>query len=174
MPLDTQTYDLDAEIDRMEQEREETAERLADIDGDSPATQDLAEQGQDLTRHLSGLQWLRAEFDADSITLGAITNGERNRIREVVSSASGAGVQQNAYVAQGTLEAPYLQHDPEETTIGAFEDTVAAVADLHPAFVDWAESEITDLGRMDGEMGNSFRDLVAEKRTQATATPDNG
>lgn len=174
MPLDTREYDISAEIDRMEQEREETAERLAEMDGDSPAAQELAQEGQDLTRYLSGLAWFRSEFDADSITLGALTNGERNRVREVVQDASGSGVQQNAYVAQGTVDAPYLEHDPESTTLGQFKDTVAAVADLHPAFVDWAESEITDLGRMDGEMGNSFQELVQEKKAQATATQTNG
>lgn len=174
MPLDTHEYDISAEISEMEQEREETAEQLAGIDDDSPATQELAETGQRLDRFISGLSWFQSEFDADSVTLGALTNGERNRIQTVVQEASGAGVQQNAYVAQGTVEAPYVEHDPDATTMGQFKDTVAAVADLHPAFVDWAESEITDLGRMDGEMGNSFRDLVAEKRNQATATQDSG
>ena len=48
------------------------------------------------------------------------------------------------------------------------------VADLHPAFVDWAESEITDLGRMDGDTGKSFRALVLEKRTQALSEATNG
>jgi hypothetical protein len=174
MPLETSTYGLDEEIESMEREREEKAERLAKLPDDSPATEQLAERGQTLTRYLSGLRWYREEFDADSITLGALTNGERNRIQQVVQEASGSGVQQNAYVAQGTLEAAYLGHDPEETTMGAFKDTVRAVADLHPAFVDWAESEITDLGRMDGEMGNSFRDLVQAKKTQATADQTNG
>jgi len=174
MPLDTQTYDLGDEIDRMEQEREDAAEQLANVDDDSPATQELAEKGQRLDRYLSGLAWYRREFDADSIELGALTNGERNRIQQVVREASGSGVQQNAYVAQGTLEAAYLEHDPEETTMGQFKETVREVAELHPMFVDWAESEITDLGRMDGEMGNSFRDLVQAKRTQATSNQTNG
>lgn len=174
MPLETETYDLEAEIERMEQEREETAERLANIDDGSPATGELVEKGQQLDRYLSGLAWLRQEFDADTVTLGALTNGERNRIREVVREASVEGVQQNAYVAQGTHDGPYLEHDPEATTRGQFEDTVAAVSNLHPAYVDWAESEITDLGRMDGEMGNSFRDLVQAKRNQATSNQNNG
>lgn len=174
MPLDTQTYDLDAEIDRMEREREQAAERLAEMDTDSPAAQKHAETGEDMTKYLSGLRWYRDEFDADTITLGALTNGERNMIKQVVQEVSVAGVQQNAYVAQGTLDAGYLEHDPDETTMGEFKDTVAAVAELHPMFVDWAENEISQLGRMDGEMGNSFRDLVLEKRTQATANQTNG
>lgn len=174
MPLETQTFDLGDEMDQMEREREEAADQLATLGEDSPATDQLIEKGQRLDRFISGLAWFRAEFETDTVTLGALTNGERNRIQNVVADASGAGVQQNAYVAQGTIDAPYAAHDAEETVMGDFKDTVAAVADLHPAFVDWAEREITDLGRMGGETGNSFRDLVLAKRTQATATPKNG
>ena len=57
-----------------------------------------------------------------------------------------------------------IEHDPDAMDQSDFEESVAAVADLDPGFVDWAEREIGKLARMDGETGNSFRELVAEKR----------
>ena len=172
MPLDTQTYDLESTIQDLEAEREDLADRMADADPESPAAQQLIEEGQQVDRYLSGLEWYRAEFDADELTLGALTNGERHRVQDVAGDTAGA--RQNAYVAMGTVDGAYLEHDPEAVTNGDLSETTMRVADLHPAFVDWAEQEITELGRMDGDTGKSFRALVLERRIQATSEATNG
>ena len=175
MPLDTQTFDIHETLDDLETEREELAEQVADADPESGAAQQLVERGQQMDRFISGLEWYRNHFGKDRITVGALTNGERHLVRNTADRIGGdyAG-RQNAYVAMGTADAPYLEHDPEDLNEPDYEETIKQVAQLHPAFVDWMESKITDLGRLDGDTGKSFESLVLEKRLQQTSAETNG
>lgn len=172
MPLDTRTVDIEREVETLEQDREELADKVANHD-DPP--QQLIERGQRLDRYIAGLQWYQDTLGGESVTLGALTNGERHQVRDTAEriGASTAG-RQNAYVAMGTVEGEYVEHDANDILQDEFEDTIANVTDLHPAFVDWAEQEITELGRMDGDTGKSFSELVLAKQTQANSPETNG
>lgn len=175
MPLETKTLDLNAEIEELEREREELAAKLADADPESPATQELDTKGQRKDRYIAGLTWYTQEYDSPEIKVGALTNGERHQVRDTADEigANTAG-QQNAYVAMGTVDAGYLVHEPGSARPDRFKETIGNVADLHPAFVDWIENEITGLGRMSGDLGKSFRELAAEKRKSGTSAGRNG
>jgi len=175
MPLETRVYDLETTIQDLESEREETAATVAMSDPDSNAVQQLDEKGQRLDRYLSGLWWYRDEYDAESITLGALTNGERHRVRDKADQIGQTpAARQNVYVALGTIDAAYVEHDSDAINESDFEETIQTVADLHPAFVDWVENEITNLGRMDGDTGKSFSELVLAKQLQANSQETNG
>jgi len=172
MPLRTNTIDLDEAKDRLREERDQAAERQADAEPKTGAAQQAAQEGQQADRFLSGLAWFTAEYpECDELIFGALTNGERHFIQDIADGAASVGVYTNAYVAVATRKAPYLEHDPSEVpgNQAAVEQTVRAVADLHPAFVDWAEDRIGGVGRYDGgEMGKSYSNLVLEKRTRGT------
>lgn len=172
MPLDTRTYDLAETIDELDDTRREKAEAQADYPPDSQAAQQLAAEGQQADRFHTGLCWLRDEFDVQSVTLSALTNGERRRVAD--TSAQTPYNRSDIYVAAGTHDAPWCEHDPDATTQDDFEETVRAITDLHPALVDWAEQEIGDLSHVDGETGKSYRALVLEARTRPDSTNESG
>jgi len=163
MPLETSTYNIAGEISDLRDRQDELAETIANSDDVTPLVEDAQQEGQQIDRYIAGLEWLRDKFDAEGLVLGSLTNGERHRVQETAGSSSAA--RQNAYVAMGTVEGPYIEHE-EPITQGDFEASTANVADLHPGYVDWAEKEITEMSRLSGEMGNGFRDLVREKQSR--------
>lgn len=172
MPLSTETYDLDAERDRLTEEMAEYADQQADAPVGSDAARQAAQHGQRAERLRAGVAWAADTWDADSVTLAALTNGERHRVRDTAEESPYK--HGDCYVAAGTYDAPYLEHDPENVNQSDFEDTVKRVVDAHPAFVDWAESRISDLSRVGADTGKSYRDLVLETRARATAETTNG
>lgn len=180
MPLRTTEIDLAAERDALTDQAEAMAEKQADFPMGSDGARQAGEMGQELTRHRAGVVWALEEWDTDSVTVGAMTNGERHLVGELVDAdAAGAvAMRQNVYVAVGTRAAPYLAHDPERLTHPeereAVRETAGNVATIHPAFADWVMAKIQDLGQPDGDMGKSYRELVLAKRRQATSEQENG
>lgn len=173
MPLDTKTYDLSDEQDRLREEREEYAQEQAEAPIGSDAAQQAAQLGQQADRFLSGIAWAIETWDVDSVTLSALTNGERRRVVDRVSEEGWATA--DCYVAHGTYDAPYLAHDPDAVREDDFDATFRNVTDLHPAYVDWAEQQISDLGGVGaGDSGKSYRELVLEKRTQVASQNESG
>lgn len=172
MPLDTREYDLDAAVERLTEDMEAAAERQAEAPVGSDAAEQAAQRGQRAERLRSGVRWAVEAWDAESVALAALTNGERRRVLDTVDDTGWNMA--DCYVAAGTYEAPYLEHDPEAVVQEDYEDTVLNVVDLHPAFVDWAESRVRDLGRMGDEEGKSYRALVLEKRLQGSSQTENG
>lgn len=175
MPLDTRRVDVNEEIESLKEERDGVAEKVADADPESNATQQLVQQGQRLDRYISGLAWYAREYEDSELVLGALTNGERHRVRDTADRIGETdAARQNAYVAHGVTEAAFLKHDADAVIQEAFEESIRAVADMHPAFVDWLEKEITDLGRLGSDTGKSFSELVLAKQTQRVSPENNG
>jgi hypothetical protein len=172
MPLHTREYDIDDEIERLDTQRREKAAQQAEYPPSEPAAQQLASEGQRADRFRAGLLWLREEFDVETITLSALTNGERRRVSHTDDEEPYD--RSDIYVAAGTYDAPWLAHDPENVAQGDFEETVRAITDLHPALVDWCEHQLSDLGGVSGDTGKSYATLVLEKRLQAASTEESG
>ena len=173
MPLQTDTIDLAEELDRLKQRRGEIADKVAEYDP-SDAPPSLVDEGKDIDQFVSGIGMFRAEYETDQITLAALTNGERHLVADVASETGATGADQNAFVAVGTRDAPYLHHDPDSLSPSTVKETAVAVGDLPPGFVDWVQSQIANLGSMDGDTGKSFGELVREKRKQADSTETSG
>lgn len=176
MALRTERFAFDAEIERLTAEMEQHAEQQAEYPIGSDGAQQAAQQGQQSERFRTGLQWAAEEWDATAVELAALTAGERNLVRDLAEQITASGGQVNAWIAVGTHDAPYLQHDPATVpdNPAAIKDTIAQIPALHPAFVDWAEARISDLSRMDGDTGKSYQELVLEKRASTSSTGEHG
>lgn len=181
MPLTTTTIDLEDEYHRLSDEMERYAEEQAKYDRGTDGAQVAAAQGQRAERLRSGVAWAMdypghpdvdgSGWDVQTLTVGALTNGDRHLVNDVADEVGYKRA--DAYVAAGTVDAPFLQHDADDRTVDEFKATVQAVPDLHPSFVDWLEDRITDISQV-GEEGKSYLELVQEKRSQATSPDESG
>lgn len=190
MPLRTDTIELDAELDRLREEKDAKAAEQIDFPAGSDGAQQAAQEGQQADRFLSGVAWAMQAHDddsapfwtdeADAITFGALTNGERHLVSILVdgSKDTADAMRQNVYVAIGTRDAPFVEHDPAALTDpeerAAIKETAGHIANVHPAFADWAEQQIAELDRVGADTGKSYRELVQEKRRQETLPSENG
>jgi len=176
MPLEEREFDLADTADRLEAEMRDAARDQAEYPVGSDGAKQAAQEGQRYQQFRAGLLWARgwpddpdrdgSGWDADSITLASLKNGERTMISDLAERNPDLS-QTDLYVAAGTVDAPYLKHDPHNTTPENVVETALALADTHPHFVDWAEHEISSLGGMGAE-GNAYRTLVQEMRTSET------
>lgn len=174
MPLQTQTIDLNAEIQRLQSEMEEVAEKHATLTAndapDEQATQVL-QQGNNLNNQINVLTALQdgalEGYDpVESVTLAGLTAGEVNLVEDIVDGNAGVR-HRDAWVAIGTREGPYLEHDPEsQLSVGGVKPSVVSVADLPLPYVQWAEQKISELSHVSEEEGNGFLELVQEKQAE--------
>lgn len=181
MPLDTEPYDFDAEIERLEDERQELAERAGTEAAESDdglsaaAVQQAQQRGTQLDNYLAGLRWAREHCDADSVVLGGLTAGDDALVEDHVTDArqqgdgpdTAMGRTRMHVVAAGTVEGPWLAEDGDHLA------TVSNVADLHPGLVQWAEEHINSLGTVEGNGQSSFRALLVAT-AQQTSTETSG
>lgn len=181
MPLQTRTYDLREERDRLEAEREELAAEVAALDRGNPERQELLQRGQELDAHLDGLD---AVIDPpadvaipqfDSVTLGGLTGGEYGQIEDELVSAAldrgddsvGSGAERIHLVAKGTVEALYLDDGM------GYEQAIAATAQLPLGYLKWAEAEINEMTSVGNGERESFESLVAaNSASEPSAEPD--
>lgn len=176
MPLDTQYYEFDAEIERLEAAMKETAEELAPLDDANPVAPQLAQAGQQLQSQLDGLRWAQNvahlpedeggvgvwDEEVDGVTLCGLTGGEYGQVEDTVEG--GQGEARVYFVAKGTVEAPYVSGDM------GFKERVAAAAALPIGYLRWADSRINELMSVEGNGEPRFGDLLADARRKQTST----
>jgi hypothetical protein len=167
VPFDTETIDLDAERDRLLEAREDLAAKVAGIEADNPAHDGLVAEGKRIDNRLQGVEWAIAEWDVDTVTLAAPTGGEWGRMEDRIAEARdgadvepGQGASRVYQVAQGTVEAPYV--DGAET----FEQRLSATAQLPVPYLKWANGRINELMSVGNGERRSFDALVAAKRRE--------
>lgn len=165
MPLDTRHINFDEEIERLEGEIDDIAEKVAELDPTTDRAKSLESRGNRLDTHRRGLEWARDEWDVDGVELGGLNAGEYGEMQDKLPDGAGEGATRIYYVAAGTTEAPYAEDD--------LEDAVANVAQLSIAYARWAEAQINDLTSV-GETGNRFYGSLREKRTETTSTQTSG
>lgn len=176
MPLDEKTFDLEEVADDLEEQMREAAKEQATFDVGTPGAKQAAQEGQRYQQYRAGVLWALgypnrddmdgAQWDTETVTFGALKNGERRMIADLV--ADNDLPRGDLYIAAGTVDAPYLEHDAYAKTSDDVVETAFAVADVHPNFADWAEYAISDLGGMGAE-GNAYRTLVQEMRNSETS-----
>jgi len=183
MALRTKTIDLEAERDRLQEQMADIAQQQADweetvaeSDGDNEAAarrvRQLTQQGNELNNQRNILAWAQDEWGVESVTLAGLTTGEVNRVEDTIEKIPAAR-ERDAWVALGTHEAPYLDHEPRNITQDEYEQTVRAVADLPLPYVRWAEAKISELSHLSEAEGNAYLELVQDKRG-ATSPTKNG
>lgn len=181
MALRTETIEFDAERDRLTERMEELAERQVEYQQSAEETdsEEIREQKQRQARQLlqegNRLENQREVLAAiengdidglpafESVELAGLTTGDVNRVEDVAEEHESVR-ERDAWVAIGTQDAPYLEHDPGEIVHAAFEDTVRAVTDLPLPYVQWAEAKIADLSHLGADEGNGYLALVREMR----------
>jgi hypothetical protein len=169
MPLQTRTYDLREERERLEAEREELAAEVAALDPDNPERQEHLQRGQQLDAYLDGLD---AVIDPpeevaipqfDTVGLGGLTGGEYGQIEDQLVSAAlnrgddsvGSGAERIHLVAKGTVDATYLDDGM------GYEQQIAATAQLPLGYLKWAEAKIDEMTSVGNGERESFESLVA-------------
>ena len=182
MSLHTDTYDLKAEYDRLDEQVAEYAAEYAEAEPGSNAQALAARQGKEAERHRAGLAWALGYpddperdgagwDDGVSVSFGALTNGERHLMGDTIDDTGWKD--QDAYVAIATADAPYLAHDPDAIDPDDYRDTIMNVVDLHPEFVAWAEARAEDVSR-GGDTGKSFLESAMEAAGSTTSPETNG
>jgi len=166
MPLQTKTFEFDAERERLRDEMNDVAEQQADWDFDTDQGQRLLSRGNELQTFINILGVVDDQWDVDSVELAGLSPGEVNRVADFAESNDGVQ-ERDPWVAVGTHSAPYLEHDPENIRPGDFEATVGVIVDDVPlAYLRWAQSQINELSHLDDGLGNGYLDLVLEKRAE--------
>lgn len=168
MPLQTDTIDLKAERTRLYTEMEEVAEQQAEWGHNDARAQQLLARGNELNNHYHILDWAMDEWGIETVELAGLSAGEINRVGDFVDEHESVRELQ-PWVAVGTRDAPYLEHDPDNIRPGEFETTVFRLVDDVPlAYQQWAEQRIHELTHMTESEGNAYLQLVDEKRRAQT------
>ena len=185
-----QTYDVAAEFDRLQQEREgiaddavELEQRMASFD---EVPDDLSQEyretlaeGHKRDRYLTGLEWALdppTGASIDEITLSALTAGDEQWVsgrsdaladqlaREWGADADGVDGGRVLHVAAvGIADCPRFDGSPDP------EARVERVREWHPSFVKWVADRVDDLSTPEVE-GKNFGALLRDKRP--TDAPD--
>lgn len=168
MPLRTETYDLDEEVQRLEDKAAELDDVLEDVDDGNPAAEPLQNERAGIEAALVGVRWARDDaFEADyvpqwdedvnEITLGGLTAGEMAQLEDDIgTNGGGTGAARIYQVAKATVDAPYIDADADE------DQRISAVSGLPGPYVKWAEARIDDLTGVGGNEETSYRELFEE------------
>lgn len=192
MALRTETYDLDEEVQRLEDDISELEDVLAGMSPDHDRHAELVEVKQRLTVQANGVRWAASEAadadycpvwseDVDELTLAGLTGGEVAKTNDSLPADTGMGAKRVNFVAAGTPHpgdedvknrpaievsspAPYVDASQSE------EDRIAVVADLPDPFLQWAHARINELTTVGGNGKLNFDKLRAEIETTSPAT----
>ena len=167
MTLQEETINLEAEVDRLESELRETAEKAAGLDDDNPRKSELLQEGRQLDARLAGVRWAVSEWDVDEVTLAGLTGGEFGKIEDGLQQdgTTGSGATRVFLVESGTVDAPYVSDDMTE------DQRIASVGQLPITYLKWADARINEMTTLGGN-GNEtrFADLLEESRQKRTST----
>jgi hypothetical protein len=169
---DPETIELDAEYDRIVDALEDTTDRLAGMDETTDEYDVLDQRASRLETHRRGIEWVRDEWDVDSITLRPLTIGDDARLDEHTTSTPERRLWQ---IAIGTVDAPYLEHDAEEypgVKMDAVAKTVATIDDTIPIAVGrWLQDRIDGVSSVGNRnAADSYARLLTTKRAEETST----
>jgi len=175
MPLRTETYDLDEEVQRLEDKLEEIDAVLDQADDDNPVAQQAAADRPQIEAQLEGVRWARddahdADYgpkwdeDVDTIELAGLTAGEFGRLEDDIGqSGGGNGMVRVHQVAKGTADAPYVDEGMDK------DDQIIAVSQLPVSYTKWAEARIDELTGVGGNEETSYAELYEETQTSTQA-----
>lgn len=145
---------LQTERDRLYSEMQTIQDEISDMDPSSKPAQAKKQIGFRLGEQKRGVEWAMEEWDIDSITVQSLTLGHEALIMDAgADQQTKPGTYQNYQMALGTVDAPYLEHDPADPTPEAVQRTVAKVGNIESlAFGKWL------LARIDSESAGNWND----------------
>lgn len=177
MPLREQRFDFQEEIDRLEAECREVAERLASLDDSNPKREELLEEGQSLDAQLAGVRWAVDAHDdeavpvwdaaVDGVRLGGLTGGEFGRVEDDLrDGGGGGGMVRVLMVARGTLDAPYVDDGMSD------KEVIGATSSLPLTFLKWAQARVNEMTTVGGNGEKRFGDFLDEARATETSSSE--
>ena len=192
MVLQTETYDLSDEVQRLKGDIAELEEILDNADEDSDVRAEVAGIKQRLNVQLSGVKWAASEAagadycpawgeDVDAVTLAGLTGGEVARTNDSLPAETGEGARRVNFVAAGSPHpdddsvqgrpgvdvsspAPYVDANQSE------EDRIAVVSDLPDTYLRWAHARINELTTVGGNGSLDFDKFREAIETTSTET----
>ena len=166
MVLSEHYIDFEEERARLREQMVELAEEQAALEakGKEEKAQQVLVQGNELNNQRNILETMAEEWGVDGLTLKGLSAGDVNRVEDTVEDSPGVR-ERDAWVAIGTVEAPYLAHDPDAVKPDEYADTVANVTDLPLPFVRWAEGRISEFSHLSEATGNGYIELVQDRQT---------
>jgi hypothetical protein len=189
MALQTETYDLEAEVQRLEDKISELDDILSGMTADHDARGGLVETKQQLSMQANGVRWAAREAadadylpdglwdeDVDEITLAGLTFGERSKVTDNIPADAGREARRGEFVAAGSVHprdesivddevvevpapAPYVDPKPSEQT---GEERLGVVGRLPAPYVEWAFARVDELTTVGGNGRLNFEALRAE------------
>lgn len=174
MDRTTRDIDLHAEYDSLDDEVREHAQEYREAEAGSTYQQLAVTNGNRAQRHRAGVAWALdypdtdedgSGWNTDSVTLAALTKGDKNRQTNAVDDLDCAPV--DAFVAIATVDAPFVEHDPANPSQIEYQRTIRNVTQLNPDFVEWLDARASTIARA-GDSGKSFMELVTEAETSET------
>jgi hypothetical protein len=162
--LATDSYTLAEAIRELEERIETLEEKQAEYEPGTDQYEALQQRLDRVSYLRNGLEWQRDEegWDGDAtIEVGAMTAGEKAMMHREAPDAANGEEMRLWFAAASTVEAPYVSDD-----LG---DTFAAIADCHPAFVEWIEAKANGLG-VSSESGNRSSTSSRENDPSTTST----
>ncbi|WP_265109176.1 hypothetical protein [Halosolutus halophilus] len=180
MARETEFFEFETELERIREQKEEVTDSMVEVSRDNPAFDDLSRTCNDLDTYDDAMVWARNaheddaqpewDEDVDGVTLGGLTGGEEAEAIDRLRSTGGGGkARRNYYVAAGTVEAPYCKAlDNWETA--SVDERVAIVAQLPPAYLEWADAKVDEMTSVgEGNENSSWRLYVEKLRAKSTA-----
>jgi len=171
MVLQTETYDFDEEVQRLEDNLGELEDALGEMGADHNARPELVELRTSLETQLNGVRWARddaadADYlpawdeDVDAVTLAGLTGGEVAGKQDSLPAGAGDGALRVEFVAAGSphpedddvqsrgldvpAPAPYVGPGQSE------EERIAVVSDLPHPYQEWAHQQVDSLTSLSG------------------------
>ncbi|WP_049986826.1 hypothetical protein [Halobellus rufus] len=180
MPLQTQHYDLEDEVQRLEQKRRDLAAEARDLDADDPRRGEIAQENNDIETWLDGLEGVLdppeestvPQFEA--VTLAGLAGGEYGHVEDTLVDAAltrgddsvGKGAERVHLVAKGTVDAPYLDDE-----MGHERQVAVTGSRLPLGYLKWAENRIEEMSSVGNGERESFESLVAASSETEPSEP---
>lgn len=177
-------FEFDAEIERLDERIADLEAQVEEMDNGTPGADAVTATLQQLRTRKKGVVWARdhahesddfPQWDeaVDGVTFGGLRAGTYGGLRDDLDADpdAGSGTSSTLVVAEGTVEAPYIDDDMTET------ERVSAVAQLHPFYREWAEARITALMDPESDVhdageGNGSNSDSSPAATSTSETPE--
>lgn len=177
MPQNPQTIDIEQERERLLSEMQDNADEQADLalQDETGVTGDYLAQLQNRGTTLEQYRDALETWDCEKVTIAGLTYGDSLFLQDFLDD--NAGIKHSpAYIAIGTVDAPYMSHDPEsfKRNPDGVKETVSAVCELDIPVARWLEEKIGDESGLGEGMGNEYTNLLVDSllaKAETTESP---
>ena len=151
-----QTYDLEEEATRLDADLDAAADAASEAEQGSDAFVEAVTRGQDAEKYLVGVELLRQEYGATSITLRELRAGDFARIESYTAATSeqsggnGVGPHKLYTVAAALVAAPFVGENAD------FEQRVHAIRQLEQQVLLYLYDRVDDLSTPDVDFIEGF------------------